>query len=269
MMRRIKETVDFLKGKLKDMPDVLIVLGSSLGSVADAVKNPLSIPYEDIPYFKTPTAHTHSGNVVFGEMGDKNVMVMRGRFHVYEGFDISETTYPVRVAAELGVRSMITTNLSGGIRKDLNVGGFMAVTDHINLSGANPLIFGANEEERKLVDMYEAYDPKLIALLEEAAQGLDIVIRKGVLAYLTGPNFETGAELRMLGALGADAVGWSLVPEVLEARRSGLRSLGIACISDISDPERFGPVDLDHLYESGQEMAGSLTALLEAVLHRI
>lgn len=269
MTRRIEETVNFLKGTLQSLPEVLIILGSSLGSAAGAVKNPLSIPCQDIPHVKAPAVYTHAGNIVFGELSNKYVMVMQGRLHVYEGFDVSDTTYPVRVAAALGVRSMITTNLSGGIHSGFHVGDFMAVTDHINLSDANPLIFGGEEKGRRLVDMFEAYDPILITALEEAAGRLDIVLRKGVLAYLTGPNFETRAELRMLRALGADAIGWSLVPEVLEARRSGLQSLGIACISDISDPDRYGPVDMNRLYESGREMAGPLTALLEAVVHRI
>tara|TARA_Y100000031_G_scaffold155316_1_gene205650 strand:- start:8081 stop:8890 length:810 start_codon:yes stop_codon:yes gene_type:complete len=265
----LRETVSFLQNKIETEHDILLILGSGFGRIVDKISVQASISYQDIPHFMRTNAPTHDGNLVSGKIAEKNVLIMQGRFHIYEGYEAAFTTYPVRVSAELGVKLLITTNLSGGINQTFNVGDFMVVEDHIHLSGPSPLIWGVQEDSGKFTDMYEAYSPRLIALCEKSVAELNISLHRGVLAYLTGPAFETRAELRMLKTLGADAVGWSLVPEALEARRRGIDVLGLACISDISNPEKMVPVDLEELYQVGSDKADTLFELLEDFIGRL
>jgi purine-nucleoside phosphorylase len=269
MESSLLNTVRFIRNQTETIPEALIILGSSLGKVADKIDFNNRIPFQNIPHFTKTRAPTHAGNLVFGRIADKEVMIMQGRYHVYEGFSIADTTYPVCMAAELGVKKLITTNLSGGINEDLNVGDFMTVEDHINLSGVNPLVWDLNKIPGYFTDMYKAYSPYLIRLLENTASELSVPLQKGVLAYLTGPNFETKAELKMLKILGADAVGWSIVPEVLVARRYGMDVLGLACISDTSNPEKYGPIKLKELYEIGLKKADLLFSLLEGLIGKL
>lgn len=264
-----KETVRFLSDKIKESVDILIILGSGFGKVINKINVKVKIPYYEIPYFVKTNAPSHEGNFVFGKMAGKNVLVMQGRFHVYEGYEVRLTTYPVCITAELGIKKMITTNLSGGINDSFRIGEFMVVEDHMNLSGVNPLIWNTQESPGKFIDMFEAYSPRLISLVEKSASEVNIPLRKGVLAYLTGPNFETKAELRMLKFLGADAVGWSLVPEVLEARKYGIEVLGIICISDISKPEKLVPVNLEEIYQTGTEKADVFFTLLNNFIGKL
>jgi purine-nucleoside phosphorylase len=265
----VVETLRYIQARIEPVPDVLIILGSSFGGVSEKMNVRISLPYESIPHFRKPNAPTHSGNLALGKIADKEVMIMEGRFHVYEGYEVFQTTYPVRMAAALGIKKLITTNLSGGINGSLDIGDFMVVEDHLNLSGVNPLRWGFQKSPGQFTDMYEAYASGLIRLLEEAASVLNIPLRKGVLAYLTGPNFETKAELKMLKILGADAVGWSMVPEVLVARRYGMDVLGLSCISDISDPDRFDVVNLEMLYKAGFDKTDSLFSLLEGFISKL
>jgi len=268
MENKIAETLKFIREIIEITPEILIILGSSLGKVADNIERKIIIPFMNIPHFRKTTALSHRGNLIFGEIAQKKVMVMQGRYHVYEGYDASFTTYPVRIASHMGIKKLITTNLSGGINDALEIGDFMVIEDHINLSGTNPLIW-TEALEKKYVDMYNAYTPELIRLLELSASELKINLKKGILAYLTGPNFETRAELRMLKMLGADAVGWSIVPEVLEARRCSMEVLGIACISDLSNPKTFNPVYLDRLYQTGEDKSYTLFSLLVNLINKL
>ncbi len=269
MENNLSDTVRFIRNQTEIIPEILIILGSSLGKVAEKIDFNNRIPFQNIPHFTRTRAPMHAGNLVFGRIADKEVMIMQGRYHVYEGLAIADTTYPVCMAAELGVKRLITTNLSGGINKDLNVGDLMIVEDHINLSGVNPLVWDLNKIPGDFTDMYKAYSPNLIRLLGKAASELSVPLQRGVLAYLTGPNFETRAELRMLKILGADAVGWSMVPEVLVARRYGMDVLGLSCISDISDPDRFDVVNLEMLYKAGFDKTDSLFSLLEGFISKL
>ena len=269
LKNRYNETLKFIRNQIKISPDILIILGSGFGSVAENIDIKISIPYKDIPYFKKTTAHTHAGNLVFGKISGKNVIVMQGRFHVYEGYEVSQTTYPVRIAAELGAKKLISTSLAGGINEIFNIGDFMVIEDHLNLSGVNPLIWDLQEPVRRYTDMYEAYNPSLIKLIENVAFELSIPLRKGVFAYLTGPNFETRAELKMLKILGADVVGWSLVPEVMEARKYEMDVLGLVCISDISNPDKFGPVNLKKIYQTGFKKTATLFSLLKNFISKL
>lgn len=242
-------------------PKVLIILGSSFSAIVNDMTIEKNIPFSEMPGLPKATAPMHSGNLIFGKIEGCDVLIMQGRLHVYEGYPIHVTTYPVRFSATLGIKKMITTNLSGGINPAFEKGDLMVVEDHINLSGQTPLTWNS-EQQGSFTDMYEAYSLKLISLLARTAMKSGIKLHKGVLAYLTGPSFETRAELRMLRILGADAIGWSLVPEILEARRCGMEACGIVCISDIADPDRFQPVDLDGLYNVGLSTLPILKKLL-------
>jgi purine-nucleoside phosphorylase len=228
-----------------------------MSCVAECLIAKQRIPFNDIVGLPKASAPTHLGNFIFGKMGRHDVLIIQGRLHVYEGFPIKLTTYPVRIASGLGIEKLILTNLSGGINPDFRVGDLMVVTDHINLSGLTPLIWDKGRPHT-FTDMQDAYSPRLISLIGKSAKKLGIRLRKGVLAYFPGPSFETKAELNMLRILGADAVGWSLVPEVLEARRYEIEACGIACISDTADR----PVDLGAIYRAGFNNSQNLKRLI-------
>jgi len=262
----IKATTVFLREKIKTIPSVLLILGSGFTKLAEKIEVRIDIPFQRIPGLVKTNAPTHTGRLLVGRIAGKEVLIMQGRYHAYEGYEADFIAYPVRVAADLGVKTLITTNLSGGINEAFKVGDFMAITDHLNLSGKNPLFWTTEESGAKFIDMYQGYSPQLIDRIDKSAAKIGITLRKGVLAYLTGPNFETKAELKMLKLLGADAVGWSLVPEVMEARRQGMEVLGIVCISDISNPENFQPVNLKKIYQAGEDKAAVLLSLLENFL---
>lgn len=263
MKQRIEETLAFLKSRTKLDPQILIILGSGFGEIAKKINADIIIPYSEIPYFRKAKAPTHEGNLVFGRWHRKQVMIMQGRIHAYEGYDSMDLMYPVRIAGELGVKLLITTNLSGGINENFKVGDIMLVEDHINLSGINFLAGYAIEGKTEFVDMFEAYSPRLIILFEEVARSKGFNIHRGVLAYLTGPAFETQAELKFFKMIGANAVGWSIVPEVLMARRIGMEVIGICYISDISDPERVGPVYIKEIFEAGLKKSKELYSILD------
>lgn len=264
---RYEKTIKFFREKTQLIPEILIVLGSGLGKIAEKIELDISIPYKDIPYFKHTNIPTHAGNLVFGRLAGKALMIMQGRLHVYEGHNLEDIVYPIRIAKRLGVKRAILTNLSGGINKDFNRGDFMVVADHINVSGKNPLIGSWKENtENPFVDMFNAYSARLIELMEKAATAKNIMLHKGVLAYLTGPNFETAAELRFLRLIGADAVGWSIVPEVLMARHLNMEVLGICCISDLSNPETLKSIDIQEIFNVGLDKADELNTLIETFI---
>jgi len=267
MQKNLKETVGFIRKKSSFRPEVLIVLGSGLGRVADEIDKKRVFSYKAIPHFKVTGVQTHKGKLVFGNLGGKRVMIMQGRPHVYEGYNMTEVAYPVMAASRLGAKTLIVTNLSGGINRRFKVGDFMVVRDHIDLVGDNPLI-GIKDKKSKtvFVDMHNAYSPELIKLIKRSALRHKIALRQGVLAFLTGPSFETPSELRLLKTIGADAIGWSIVPEVLMARYAGMQVLGISCISDMSVPGRPQPVNLQDIFIAGEKKADQLYKLLKTFL---
>jgi len=270
MERRLKETIDFIRKRVPGKQDILIVLGSGLGEAAGRMHALSSIHYTAIPHFKKTGVATHKGRLVFATMGTYRLMVMQGRWHLYEGYTAGEAAYPVLVAHALGAKMLIATNLSGGIHAGFNVGDFMAVTDHLNLSGENPLVRMRDAQGRVIFqDMLKAYSPELIVFLKKAAVSAKIRLHQGVLAFLKGPSFETPAELRFLKMIGADAVGWSLVPEVIMARAMGMKALGICCISDKADPRHVKPMDLDAIFDAGVKKADALYRLLAAFLKKL
>lgn len=239
MIDRIKETADFIAGKISgEMPRTGIILGTGLGPLADHIADKQTIPYGEIPNFPVSTVQGHSGNLIAGTLGGKRVIAMQGRFHYYEGYDMKTVTFPVRVMRALGVDTLFVSNASGGMNKEFRVGDVMVITDHINLFPENPLR-GKNHEElgTRFPAMTRAYDPGLIALADDVAAERGIRLMHGVYVGLTGPTFETPAEYEYYRIIGGDCVGMSTVPEVIVAVHGGMRVFGLSVITDLGGKE--------------------------------
>ena len=235
MDRRIikyKTSADFIASKINAKVETAIILGSGLGKLAEEIKNPIVIPYAEIPDFKRSTVAGHKGNLVFGQLSGQHVLAMQGRFHYYEGHNMKQVTYPIRVLSVLGIKRLFVTNAAGGCNFNYRVGDLMLITDHINLM-PNPLI-GRNMDEMgvRFPDMTRAYDRNLMHLADQAAQELNIQYQKGVYVGVTGACFETPAEYEFYRRIGADAVGMSTVPEVIVARHCGIDVMGISVITN-------------------------------------
>lgn len=235
MFEKTEETLRFIMGKTDRRPKIGVILGSGLGDLVDYIDNKEFIDYQDIPYFPVSTVAGHKGRLVFGEINGIEVVAMQGRFHFYEGYPMKEVVYPVFFMKKLGVETLIVSNAAGGINSGFVPGDLMIISDHINLMGTNPLI-GANDERFgvRFPDLSEAYSRKLISLAEQCAQNIGVKPKRGVYAAVTGPSYETAAEIRYLKTIGADAVGMSTVPEVITANYLGMKVLGISCITNLA-----------------------------------
>lgn len=266
----MNKSIDYIKGKIKNQPEIGIVLGSGLGDFADAIEDKIEIPYTEIPGFPVSTVKGHDGKLIFGKINSKEVCVMKGRIHYYEGYDIKEVVYPIEVLAGLGIKTLILTNAAGGVNTDFEPADLMIINDHINLMGKNPLI-GPNDEDLgpRFPDMTDLYNKDLIEVAEKSAKKLGIDIQEGVYMYFTGPSYETAAEVRMARILGADAVGMSTVPEAIVARHRGLKILGISTITNMSTGILDTPLDHTEVVEVGQEVAGKFKELLKEIIEEI
>jgi purine-nucleoside phosphorylase len=267
LYERILDAVEFIRAKDPRIPQVGAVLGSGLGDFADAVAEPTIIPYTDIPHFKRAGVAGHAGRLVMGKVGPVIVAVLQGRIHYYEGHDIGDVVFPVRVLAALGVRSILLTNAAGGINPEFRPGDLMIIRDHINLTGLNPLR-GANDERLgpRFPDMSAAYDPAFQEIIAAALEDSGLPSRRGVYAGLSGPSYETPAEIRMLAALGADAVGMSTVTEAISARHMGLRVAGISCISNLAAGLSAQPLSHREVTETGERVKADFIRLLKRVI---
>lgn len=234
MLEKIKETARYLKGLIGEVPTTAIILGTGLGELADHMVDKLYIPYKEIPNFPVSTVEGHSGNLIVGTLGVRRVIAMQGRFHYYEGYDMKQVTFPVRVFQALGVKTLFVSNAAGGMNKEFKVGDVMVITDHINLFPENPLR-GRNYDElgTRFPAMTEAYDQHLIDMADEIAAEKGIRLMHGVYVGVTGPTFETKAEYEYFRIIGGDAVGMSTVPEVIVANHAGMRVFGISVITDL------------------------------------
>ena len=269
---KIEETFRFIKDELKEIPkvDIAIILGTGLGNLAGKINERRNIEYWKVPHFPVSTVKGHKGELVFGRIGDKNVVAMEGRFHYYEGYALADVTYPVRVVKALGAKILIVSNAAGGMNPGYKAGDLMAIADHINFTGVNPLI-GPNDESLgpRFPDFCDLYDPKLIELAEEIAKEEKIRLHKGVYIGVTGPNLETRAEYKFFQIIGADAVGMSTVPEVIVARHAGLRVFGASVITDVCLPESLKPCNIDEIIKTANEAEPKLTKLIYALIERI
>jgi purine-nucleoside phosphorylase len=249
-------------------PRVAIVLGSGLGFLGEEVQDAVRIPYADIPGFPQPGVVGHKGELVAGTLEGVPVLVQSGRFHLYEGHSPATAALPVRVFAQLGVTTLVATNAAGGVRQNLRPPALMLITDHINLTGRNPLLGLALAGEQRFPDMTEAYDAELRGLAKTAAREQGIALEEGVYCALLGPSYETPAEIRMLQRLGVDAVGMSTVPEVIAARARGVRCVGFSIITNAA-AGLGAPLDHKEVLEMGARVAGQLGSLIKGLVRRI
>lgn len=269
-LEKVRQAADYLRGKLPKHPEIGLALGSGWGDFASSVKNPVHIPYAEVPGFPTTGVAGHAGEWVVGEIAGKTVAVMSGRFHYYEGHDMKTVTLPIRVMQMLGVKTVILTNAAGGVNGEFNVGDLMLISDHIGLTGASPL-YGANIDELgpRFPDMSYAYDRELRLLAHQAASKLGFRLQEGVYAQMPGPCYETPAEVRMLRVLGADAVGMSTVPETIAARHGGMRVVGVSCITNMAAGVLDQPLSHGEVVEASRNAAGRIKAFLEELIRRI
>jgi purine-nucleoside phosphorylase len=246
------------------------VLGSGLGAFADEFEEPVGIPYHEIPGFVSSTALGHAGRLVIGKVAGVPVLAMQGRVHYYEGYSLEEVTFPIRTFKLMGVDTLILTNAAGGVDVELSQGALMVISDHLNLMGDNPLR-GPNDERfgPRFPDMSEVYARDLQEMVGEEAKDLGVTIRRGIYAALTGPSYETPAEIHMLRAFGADAVGMSTVPEAIVARHMGMKVLGISCITNMAAGISEEPINHDEVIETGQRVRSTFTALLRKLIARL
>src|SRR5436190_23780084 len=270
MGTRVGEAAEAVRRRLGDLqPTVAIVLGSGLGSVADAVQSAIRIPQSTIPGFPQPTAPGHKGELIAGTLEGVPVLVQSGRFHLYEGHAPQLAALPARVFARLGVRTLIVTNAAGGIRLTFRPPTLMLIADHINLMFRNPLEGALEEGEQRFPDMSDPYDRELRALAREVALQQQIGLEEGVYAALLGPSYETPAEIRMLARLGADAVGMSTVPEVIAARARGIRCLGFSSITNVAAGLSAAPLSHEGVLAAGARAARPRATLVRGVLARL
>lgn len=267
---RAGETAEFIRAKIKLQPAIALVLGSGLGGFADELTDRMVIPYSQIPHFPTTSAIGHAGNLVIGKMSDVPVAAMQGRVHYYEGHSMQRVTFPMRVFFRLGIKAALLTNAAGGIGPQLKQGCLVVLKDHINLMGSNPAI-GPNDERfgERFFDMTEAYavDYRRMAMEEGRRHGIDIF--EGVYAAVSGPSYETPAEIRFLRTIGADTVGMSTVPEVIVARHCGIKILAISCVTNLAAGISGQPINHLEVLETGERVRGQFVALLKSLLPRM
>jgi purine-nucleoside phosphorylase len=264
------ETADFLRSRIGQVPQTGILTGTGLGEATKALRVSTAFEYKNLPHFPVSTVPSHAGRLLCGELAGRPVMVMQGRFHLYEGYSAAEVVFPVRVMQELGLRRLVVTNAAGGLDPAHAPGDVMLITDHINLSGENPLA-GPNEDGwgPRFPDMTCAYDRELLRLAEKAAAAGSRPVRKGVYAGLKGPCLETPAETRFLKSIGAQAVGFSTVQEVIAAVHGGMQVLGVSVITNVNDPDHPAPASVDEIIAVARRAAPHLARLLAGLLRQL
>jgi len=266
LARRLEEAVAFVLGRTPLRPAIGVVLGSGLGAFADALEDAVAVPFDDIPHFPAATVVGHGGALVVGRSRGVPVAVMKGRVHFYEGYSLDQVVFPVRVLGRLGVSTVVFTNAAGAINPSFAPGDLMVIEDHLNLLGS-PLL-GPNEDALgpRFPDMSEAYDRRLRAVAEAACRAASVRCHRGVYVGLTGPSYETPAEIRMFRTLGADAVGMSTVPEAIAARHMGLRVAGLSCLTNMAAGVSKAPLDHREVIETGERVKAGLLEVLARVV---
>ncbi|MEX0313380.1 MAG: purine-nucleoside phosphorylase [Allomuricauda sp.] len=268
--KQLDESVEYLKKKGFDAPEIGIVLGTGLGQLVDEIENPIEAHYNHIPYFPLATVEFHSGKLIFGTIANKKVVVMQGRFHLYEGYDFLDITYPIRVMHQLGIKKLFVSNAAGAINLDFKKGDIMLIEDHINLQGGSPLAFkNVAEFGDRFVDMAEPYDLAMRQNIEAIAKKEGISLQKGVYASVVGPQLETKAEYRMLKILGADAVGMSTVPEVIVANHLRLPIVAVSVLTDECDPDNLQPIDIQEIIEIAGKTEPKMITLFKELIQLI
>jgi purine-nucleoside phosphorylase len=270
MLQKIQETADYLKGIIKTSPEIGIILGTGLGNLVTHLTDTLEIPYEKIPNFPVSTVEGHSGKLIFGKLGNTDVLAMQGRFHYYEGYNMKEVTFPVRVMKAIGIETLLVSNASGGVNPDFEIGDLMIITDHLNLFPEHPL-HGKNFNElgTRFPDMSEAYSKKLIAKAKAIAARNNIKVVEGVYVGTTGPTFETPAEYKYFRIIGGDTVGMSTVPEVIVANHAGMKVFGMSIITDLGVPGKIVEVTHEEVQEIGNKVQPLMTKIMQELVAEI
>ena len=268
MLQKIQETAEFLKSKMTTAPETAIILGTGLGSLVNEITDKYEIKYEDIPNFPLSTVEGHSGKLIFGKLGNKEIMAMQGRFHFYEGYSMKEVTFPVRVMRELGIKTLFVSNAAGGMSPDFIIGDLMMITDHINMFPEHPLRGKNIPYGDRFPDMSQAYSPELIAMAKEIAKEKGIRVVEGVYLGTQGPTFETPSEYRMFHRMGGDAVGMSTVPEVIVARHCGIRVFGISVITDLGVEGKIVEVIHEEVQKAADEAQPRMTTIFREIVNR-
>ena len=265
MYTKIQETASWIKAKMPSCPQTAIILGTGLGKLADEITDAYRIPYTEIPNFPISTVEGHSGNLIFGKLGNKDVLAMEGRFHYYEGYSMKEVTFPIRVMYELGIKTLFVSNAAGGTNPDFEIGDLMIINDHINAMPENPLRGKNFPTGPRFPDMSEAYDKSLIEQAVTIAKEKNIKVQHGVYLATQGPTFETPAEYKMFRIWGADAVGMSTVPEVIVANHCGIKCFGISIITDLGVEGKI--VEVSH--EEVQKAANAVQPLMAEIMREM
>jgi purine-nucleoside phosphorylase len=270
LRNQITQAVGFIRTKTGSKPKIGIILGTGLGGLVKEIKKEVVIDYANIPHFAVSTVESHHGKLIFGTLAGKNIVAMQGRFHLYEGYNLKQITFPVRVMKFLGVQNILVSNAAGALNPLFKKGDVMLIADHINLLGDNPLI-GPNDDALgpRFPDMSEAYSKELIALAEQAALDLKIHVQKGVYVAMQGPNLETKAEYRFLRTIGADAVGMSTVPEDIVAVHMGMKVLGFSILTDECFPDVLKPALLEEILKVAAKAEPKMTAIMKEVVKRM
>lgn len=268
MLKKIEETANFLKARMTTAPETAIILGTGLGSLVNEITDKYEIKYEEIPNFPLSTVEGHSGKLIFGKLGDKEIMAMQGRFHYYEGYSMKEVTFPVRVMRELGIKTLFVSNAAGGMNPDFIIGDLMIINDHINMFPEHPLRGKNIPYGDRFPDMSKTYSPELIAMAKEIAAEKGIRVVEGVYLGTQGPTFETPAEYVMFHRMGGDAVGMSTVPEVIVARHCGIRVFGISVITDLGLEGVVVEVSHEEVQKAADEAQPRMTTIFREIVNR-
>ena len=270
LYERAEKAARMIRARAHAEVSVAIVLGSGLGAFAEDLTEATAIPYNEIPGFARATVEGHAGQLVIGKAGEVSVAAMQGRFHFYEGYSLEEVTFPIRVLKLLGVRTLVLTNAAGALNVEFAPGSLMVISDHINLLGANPLT-GPNDDRfgPRFPDLTLVYAPELQNMVIEEARAMGMEMRRGIYAALSGPSYETPAEIHMVRTLGADAVGMSTVPEAIVARHMEMRVIGISCITNLAAGVSNRPIDHSQVMAIGARVRGQFTELLRRVVKRL
>lgn len=270
MIKFIKESTEYLQNKGFDNPEVGIILGTGLGQLIDEIEVIAEASYNHIPNFPTATVEFHKGKLIYGILAGKKVVVMQGRFHVYEGYTLQDVTFPVRILEKLGIKTLLVSNASGAINLDFKKGELMLIDDHINLQGGSPLAFkGVSELGERFTDMSTPYDADINSKFENIAVANNIKLHKGVYASVVGPQLETRAEYRMLKTIGADAVGMSTVPEIIVANHLNLKVAAVSVLTDECDPDNLKPVHIAEIIAMAAKAEPNMITLFKELIKNI
>ena len=270
LIQQVEQAKSYLEGRGFDQPEIGIVLGTGLGALVDAVTIEQEAHYTAIPNFPTATVEFHHGKLIYGVLGGKKVIVMQGRFHLYEGYTPEEVTFPIRVMHALGIKRLLVSNASGALNLNYKKGEMMLITDHINLQGCSPLAFkGVDQMGERFVDLNTPYDPEMCASLLAIAQERGIDLHQGVYIGVRGPELETKAEYRYLRLIGGDAVGMSTVPEIIVANHLSLPVAAISVLTDECDPDHLAPVDISDIIASAKKAEPKMVELFKILIERL